>query len=153
MPKLIKTHKHQRGVYAVEFVLVAGFLFLLLFALMEVGKIMYFFNTANESTRRAARLAAVCNHVNHPVYGAAAKKAIENTVTSRLPFATAANVSIQYCDKADCVCDEADCQLITVSLIDAIYTSSIVPISVKMPAFATTIPRESMDSSFNADCS
>ena len=108
---------------------------------MEIGKVMYFFSTANESTRRASRLAAVCNK-NAAV--------IANTITDRLPFLTADNVSIEYIPDS---CTVANCKLITVSLTDAVYTSSIVPLSVTLPAFATTIPRESMDSSFNEDCS
>lgn len=138
---MMKSNKHQRGVYAIEFVLVAGFFFLLLFSVMEVGKIMYFFSTANESTRRAARLAAVCDKDD---------AAIATAVTDRLGFLTPENVSVQYIPDG---CTRADCRLITVSLTDAVYTSSIVPISVTLPAFSTTIPRESMDSSFNADCS
>ncbi len=138
---MIKTHKHQRGVYSVEFVLVAGFLFLLLFSVLEIGKVMYFFSTANESTRRAARLAAVCDKD---------ADVIATTITKRLPFLTEDNVSVAYNPEG---CTVTDCRLITVSLSDAVYTSSVVPISVPLPPFATTIPRESMDSSFNADCS
>ncbi len=138
---MMKTHKHQRGVYSIEFVLVAGFLFLLLFSVLEIGKVMYFFSTANESTRRAARLAAVCNKD---------AAVISSTITNRLPFLAADNVSVEY---SPIGCTVANCRLITVSLTDAVYTSSVVPISVPLPPFATTIPRESMDSSFNADCS
>lgn len=138
---MMKSNKHQRGVYAIEFVLVAGFFFLLLFAVMEVGKVLYFFSTANESTRRAARLAAVCD-LND--------SAIAATVTDRLDFLTADNVSVQYIPNG---CTRADCRLISVALTNAVYTSSIVPITVTLPAFSTTIPRESMDSSYNEDCS
>lgn len=137
----MKTLKYQRGVYAIEFVLVAGFFFLLLFSVMEVGKIMYFFSTANESTRRAARLAAVCDKD---------AAVIATTITDRLSFLSAENVSIAYVPAG---CTVANCKLISVGLADAVYTSSLVPISVTLPAFTTTIPRESMDSSLNPDCS
>ncbi len=137
----MKTNKYQRGVYGIEFVLVAGFFFLLLFAVMEVGKVMYYFSTATESTRRAARLAAVCDKDAN---------VISTSVTDRLPFLTEDNVSVEYIPDG---CTVANCRLITVGLTNAVYTSSIVPISVTMPAFSTTIPRESMDSSLNADCS
>lgn len=141
MPKLTKLRTHQLGVYSIEFVLVAGFLFLLLFSVMEVGKVMYYFSTANESTRRAARLAAVCDKD---------AAVITSTITDRLPFLAADNVNVEYIPGG---CTVANCRLITVSLTDAVYTSDIVPLSVTLPPFATTIPRESMDSSFNADCS
>ncbi|OZA05021.1 MAG: hypothetical protein B7X95_08065 [Methylophilaceae bacterium 17-44-8] len=136
-----KLHKYQSGVYQIEFALVAGFLFLLLFAVMEIGKVMYFYSTANELTRRAARLAAVCDK-NASV--------IAKTVTARLTFLTKDNVSVVYIPDG---CTNANCKLITVGLKNAVYTSSIVPISVTLPAFSTTIPRESMNSALNAECS
>jgi Flp pilus assembly protein TadG len=138
---MMNINKHQSGVYSIEFVLVAGFFFLLLFSIMEVGKIMYYFNAANDATRRAARVAAVCDKNS---------AAIKATVTDKLPFITADNVSVVYTPDA---CTVANCRLITVGLTNAVYTTSIAPISVTLPAFSTTIPRESMLSALNEDCS
>lgn len=51
--------RRQRGVAAVEFALVAGLFFLFLFAMLEVARALYLWNTVQEVTRRAARAAAV----------------------------------------------------------------------------------------------
>lgn len=45
----------QRGTTAVEFAILALFLFTLLFAILELGRLFYMANTVQEVTRRAAR--------------------------------------------------------------------------------------------------
>lgn len=49
----------QRGVAAVEFALVASLLLILLFGIAEFGRMFYVFNTVQEVTRHAARMAVV----------------------------------------------------------------------------------------------
>lgn len=55
----IRSSAFQRGVAAVEFALIAIPFFLLLFGVMEFGRLLYVWNTAQEVTRHAARLAVV----------------------------------------------------------------------------------------------
>ena len=54
--------QYQSGVALVEFALVtsAGFI-VVLFAVFELGRLLFIFNTANEATRLGARLAVVCD--------------------------------------------------------------------------------------------
>lgn len=63
MPMINLTNKVrrtcQRGVAAVEFALVAALLFILLFGILEFGRMFYVFNTVQEVTRHAAREAVV----------------------------------------------------------------------------------------------
>lgn len=54
MPRL----RRQRGVAAVEFALLAGLFFLILFGTMEVARMLYVYGTLQEVTRRAAASAA-----------------------------------------------------------------------------------------------
>ena len=56
---VLPTARSQRGVAAVEFALVAVVFFMILLGIMEFGRIMYVWNTAQEVTRRAAREAVV----------------------------------------------------------------------------------------------
>ena len=56
---LCSTLRAQRGVAAVEFALIAVVFFMVLLGIMEFGRIMYIWNTAQEVTRRAAREAVV----------------------------------------------------------------------------------------------
>lgn len=51
--------RNQCGAAAVEFAIVASLLFILLFGILEFGRMFYMFNTAQEVTRHAAREAVV----------------------------------------------------------------------------------------------
>ena len=60
----MKSPRHllrQRGVAAVEFALIASIFFMLLIGIMEMGRILFYWNTATEATRLGARLAVVCD--------------------------------------------------------------------------------------------
>ncbi len=50
----------QQGMTTVEFSIVGMVLFLVLFGLIEFGRLLFTWNVLDEATRRAARLAAVC---------------------------------------------------------------------------------------------
>ena len=52
--------KHQKGVAALETALVATVFLVVVFGVIEVGRLLWTWNLLNEVTRRAARLAAVC---------------------------------------------------------------------------------------------
>ena len=51
----------QRGVAAVEFALIASIFFTLVFGVMEMGRMLFYMNTAAEATRLGARVAVVCD--------------------------------------------------------------------------------------------
>jgi hypothetical protein len=51
---------HQQGLTTVEFSIVGMVLFIVLFGLIEFGRLLFTWNVLDEATRRAARLAAVC---------------------------------------------------------------------------------------------
>lgn len=53
--------KRQCGATAVEFALISLFLFTLLLGIVELGRLMYVWNTVQEVTRKAAREAVVRN--------------------------------------------------------------------------------------------
>ena len=46
---------------AVEFALVAALFFTLLIGIMEMGRVLFYWNSAAEATRLGARLAVVCD--------------------------------------------------------------------------------------------
>jgi hypothetical protein len=50
--------RHQRGAAAVEFALIAVALFMFVFAVIELARLMFLYNTLPEVTRRAASAAA-----------------------------------------------------------------------------------------------
>ena len=63
----------QRGVAALEFALVAIPFFLLLFGVIEFGRLMYLWNTVQEVTRSAARQAVVTDFTDTGATGAMTK--------------------------------------------------------------------------------
>lgn len=59
--------KRMRGVYVVEFAIIGLCLFVLLFGVLELGRLYFTVNALNEVVRRGARLAAVCTISNEDV--------------------------------------------------------------------------------------
>ena len=137
-------HRYQRGAALVEFALVpsAGFI-VVLFAVFELGRLLFIFNTANEATRLGARLATVCD---------ANATLITQRMSQLLPQLNASTVSLQY-DPPYCAADSATaratCRTVTVSVKPGTMVNTYIPLlsfSVEIPSFATTMTREAMDS-------
>jgi hypothetical protein len=136
-----KTRFGQRGTAAVEFALITSLLFMLLFGIMEMSRILFYWNTATEATRLGARLAVVCNK------DAVAIKAQMNNLLGLL---VPTNIDIAYTPGG---CDINTCRTVTVSITGINVSTFIpfVPLNLGMPSFSTTLPRESLDST-NPDC-
>ena len=88
-------HK-QRGVATVEFALVALLFFTLLLAIIEIGRMLFIFNTMQEMTRRGAREAVVR-------WADSASQADIKSITifsgasmPANPYLTTANITITY---------------------------------------------------------
>lgn len=128
----------NRGVYTVEFTLVSALFLLTIFMVMEAIGYMYLMNAASEITRRGARLAVVCN------IGSAG---IISEMASRYPNLSAQNVTINYLPAG---CNQGNCQTVTVRLTG--LSTTIAGVTANIPNFATTLPRESMNSSLNPLC-
>lgn len=129
----------QRGVAAVEFALVAALFFTLLIGTMEMGRILFYWNSATEATRLGARIAVVCDLDDADI------KARMQTMLSILPTA---NINIGY---EPVGCNVNTCQSVTVSILAGVSVATFipfVPLSLSLPAFSTTLPRESMRSSY-----
>ena len=138
----MKTTRHplrQSGVAAVEFALIVGIFFMLLIGVMEMGRVLFYWNTATEATRLGARLAVVCDIGDY---------AIKARMAALFPMLNPSNIRVDY-QPANCT--PANCVQVTVSIVaaGAIIPTYIpfVPLSLTLPAFATTLPRESMQSS------
>ena len=145
--------RKQKGIYIVEFALVAALFFVLLFGMIEVARALFVWNTLTEATRRGARLAAVCpiGHVsianvtvfNNP--GTAGTSPI-------LPTLNSADVVTQYLDQTGGVtANFSDIRYVRVSIIGFQHTLLIPPLlpglpnmTLNVPAFETTLPRESL---------
>jgi len=133
----------QRGVAAVEFALIAGVFFTLLIGIIEFSRVLYYWNTAAEVTRLAARTAVVCDSNSN---------IIKNRMETMLPLLQNANISVAY-SPAGCDSDPATarstCQTVTVSVTN-VTIATVIPVlrlQIGMPPFTTTMTRESMQTS------
>ncbi len=91
--------RRQRGAAAVEFALVSLLFFTLLFGILELGRMLFVYNTLQEVTRRGAREAVV-----RWIDQTDAIKTLALFGGSALPAGpeiTAANISIEYLNKAN----------------------------------------------------
>ena len=77
----LRSKASQRGAAAVEFALAAIPFFLLLFGAIELGRLLYLWNTAQEITRRAARMVVVTDFNNNSQIAAIKRNAIFRLVT------------------------------------------------------------------------
>jgi len=146
--------KHQqKGLYIVEFALVAALFFVLLFAVIEFARTLFVWNTLTEATRRGARLAVVC-----PVGHAS----IANVTVFNAPAAAGASPILPGLDSSDVVTDYLDqtgavtavfndIRYVRVSIVGFTHTlliPALLPglpaMTLTAPAFETTLPRESL---------
>ena len=145
----------QSGLVTVEFALIGGLFFLILFGIIEFGRLLFTWNTLDEVTRRAARLAAVC-----PMDQTAsvANSAVFNgTILTNL---NAANVNIEYLDEnfaSTTTLEEVRYVRTGIQNYQHQMIVPLLPIDVlTAPPFTTTLPSESLgitdSASWNVQC-
>jgi hypothetical protein len=153
MNRLNKTgFGRQRGAAAVEFAIVAGVggFLVLLIGIMELGRVLFYLNTASEATRLGARVAVVCDSDS---------TAIRTRMRGMLPLLRPEDISVSYvpsgCNSSASAARNS-CQYVTVGIAAGVTVDTVipfVPVSIDLPPFATTLPRESLNSTDNAICS
>lgn len=134
----------QRGAVAVEFALVSIYFIALVIAVIEFVHVMFVYSSAIEATRLGARIAAVCS--TSDVGNVRAKMQV------LLPLLQPSNIVISYPAPG---CSATTCDPVTVSIQNLTVTASIplVPLTFPIPAFSTSLPSESLDSTNNPICS
>ena len=145
--RIARSKAAQRGAAAVEFALVSALFFTALFAVLEMGRLLWTWNAAVEATRLGARLAVVCD---------IGDTAIKTQMIGRLPALQASNITITYLNPpaADNTCTAASCKAVQVSLSGYTYNTIIpfLPLSLTLPPFSTTLRKEFMNSTANEVC-
>jgi len=141
--------KQQRGLLTVEFAIVSLVFFIVLFMLIEFGRILFTWNVLDEITRRGARLAAVCPVTTTPDVGTPGifdRSAMGGGIIN----IAAGEFVIEYLEDdgdliADPVANFDDIGFVR-SRIDGFQYQAIFPINVLFdaPAFETTLPAESL---------
>lgn len=140
----------QRGLTTVEFAIIAASVMLVLFGVIEVARATFFVNVLNESTRRAARIAAVCP-VNDPAITDVALFDAPGGGAARFGGLTAENVAIEYLDGngdviADPIADFMQIRFVRARIVNYQHRM-LIPFANQVfttPEFATTVRRESL---------
>jgi hypothetical protein len=140
--RIVSVTGKQAGATAVEFAIIAAVFFTLLIGIMEMGRMIFYWNTAAELTRMGARMAAVCDPSDPDIAG---------KIAAFYPLIPANKVSVTYTPSG---CDVNSCDEVTVKVLPGISIVNAIPFvppavrSLTLPEFKTTIPRESMQSTF-----
>lgn len=136
----------QRGAAIVEFAIVAILFFTLLLGIADFGRWLFTLNAASEATRLGARVAVVCD-LNDT--------AVIDRMREILPQASAAQIQVTYYGSNPVApgtwsggCSVGTCAGVTVRLQGASIPSVawFLPISLPIPAFTTSLTRESLRS-------
>lgn len=135
--------RFPRGAAAVEFALVSTVFLLLLIGIIEWGRVLFYWNTAVEGTRAAARTAVVCD---------LDAGAIKRRITTLLPQVAPESISVHYLPE-NCSATALPnlCETVTVSLApNSVVIDTFIPFvsfsSITMPSFTTTLTTESLQS-------
>lgn len=129
--------KDQRGVAAIEFALVITLLLTLLFGIIEFSRVTFYWNAATEATRLGARLAVVCDFDD---------TVIRARMSALFPVIAPENIRVNYIPDG---CAINTCQQVRVSVapVEVVTYMPFMNFKPRFPLFATTLPRESMQSS------
>jgi hypothetical protein len=143
----------QRGLTTVEFSVVGLLLFVVLFGVFEISRMMWVFNALDEVTRRGARMAAVCQ-VNDPaIQQVAIFNASGDAGPSRLIGGlTTGNIELNYLDiDGNTLAEPADVEFIDIEFVQVAITGFqhqvLIPTlfwTMQAPPVRTTLPRESL---------
>lgn len=148
----------QAGAATVEFAMVAVLFLTLLLSIMDFGRMLFTWNAAAEATRWGARIAVVCDKADAAQVRARMKAIV--------PQLTDANIVIEWQNPEgvpNASCTQGTCKGVKVS----IYNNSANPddpgnfriaalspfmgfVMPPVPAFATYLPRESMQTTSDA---
>ncbi|WP_319531578.1 TadE/TadG family type IV pilus assembly protein [uncultured Cohaesibacter sp.] len=146
--------RRSRGTVLIEFTLVAVLFFLLLFAIIEFSRLLFVWHALSESTRRAARLAAVCQVSEAQQLNVRTLAVLDPGL---LPEFGPDNLQLNYLDAAGVPVTGDLTQAATFNQIRFVQARVInyqlrlmIPFlsldleALLAPAFSTTLPRESL---------
>jgi hypothetical protein len=141
--------RYNSGVATVEFAIVGMLALVLLIGVLEIGRAVFVQNALEESTRRAARLAAVCPISDPAIVETALFE--DGDGEGLVTGLAATNISIQYLSATGAVLADPTAAYTQIRFVRARINNfdhqliiPLFPATVRMPAFETTLPRESL---------
>ena len=145
--------KNQKGSTLVEFSIIAGLFFMLIFAIIEFGRLLFTWHVLNETSRRTARLASVCQ-VSTTEQQDIKLASIVNNVP--LPNFSVNNIRLVYLDSLGQEITDDISETVNfnqIEFIEATITNYQVALLIPLatfdinftaPEFKTILPRESL---------
>lgn len=151
----------MQGVYTIEFAIIGLLLFTVLFGVLEMGRLYFTVNALNESARRGARLAAVCDIrdpviLHRAIFNAAADAGSSDLIANLQP----GNLALGYLDEnGSPIADPSPTGNFTairfVQLTITGFTLDLfIPAlggEITLPTFRAILPRESLGRSVEGD--
>ncbi|MGM0769074.1 MAG: TadE/TadG family type IV pilus assembly protein [Pseudomonadota bacterium] len=144
--------RRQSGLHTVEFAIVGALFFILLFAAIEFGRLMFVWNTLDETSRRAARVAVVCP-VDHSAIRRVAMFAAPAS-SGESPILRNLNeelIRISYLTATGSVMADPTANYLDIAFVrsevSGFQHQLIIPFFVQqfeLPPFITVLPRESL---------
>jgi len=150
----------EKGVYSIEFAVVASLFFVLFFAVIEFSRLMYTWNVLTEVSRRGARLATVCHVLRDSTdESSVAFSVIKNEVNLNIkdaatfgdsqviPHLVPENMQISYLQyDGSTATTFTEIRLVRAEIVNYQHELLIPFFSVTLnsPSFSTTLPRESL---------
>lgn len=139
--------KNERGVAAVEFAIVIAIFLTLLLGIMDFGRMLFTWNSAQEATRVGVRTTVIC--------GPNAPKVLAN-MQAIMPSLTSSNIQVDWYDgstiSTTCA-STATCTGAAVRIIDLDF-DPVSPwmgfTSMAVPSFHSYLPSESMGTDPNS---
>lgn len=149
--------RQMRGVCVVEFAIIGLLLFILLFGVIEMGRLYFTVNALNETVRRGARLAAVCDISDPRILRRAIFNAADDSgASSLIGNLETADLTLTYLDGSGAVV-AAPSDTSGAGGVRAIryvqlrvenFTFDLmIPVlgqQITLPVFRATLPRESL---------
>lgn len=137
------SRRKQQGTTTVEFAICGAVVITMILAVIELSRAMFMLSVLKESTRRAARVAAVCP-INDPAIMSAA------TFTS-LPGYSSSNVVVEYLNSTGAVIGNPAGNFGAIDYVRVRLTNYQLQLWIpfmnaafQAPDFTVTMPRESL---------
>jgi Flp pilus assembly protein TadG len=132
-----------RGAAMIEFALVCLLALMLVFLVIEVGRLLLVWHSGAHAAREGARLAAMCEP------NASNEAAVKQRVAdASLGAYTVSMVTVDYDDPVDLTdpCTAETCKAVRVTVSELPFRSVMpfVPVSVTLPPVVATLRREAM---------
>lgn len=149
--------RSMRGVFVVEFAIIGLLVFILLFGVLEIGRLLFTVNALNEAVRRGARLAAVCDiHDSYILHRAMFNEVGDDSDSSLIGNLQVSHLTLDYFDEdglpvpspSNLTSPTGFRAIRFVQLrIEGFTFDPLIPTfggTITLPAFRSTLPRESL---------